>query len=80
MTFRGRWNHNTSRIETLIRTLQNSGYNVQLKHVQEEKSNGSVSLFYNGNEIGTIPDYQSNGAYDKQASTAQQLVSQLKSA
>ena len=57
----GRWNHNTSRIESLIEILRDEGYSIQLKHQEDEVGEGWVELtLEDGTVLARSDDVQHN--------------------
>ena len=61
----GRWNHNPSRVEPLLRALKTAQYSVQLQHDEVEttwENHGYVTLSDEaGNKIAHSDDFQHNG-------------------
>ena len=76
----GRWNHNPSRIQNIIKLLQELGYNVQLKHIETEdfNSEGNIKIIDDEKKIQNVYEkFQSN--CNKNADYQEKILSMIKS-
>lgn len=76
----GRWNHNPSRIQTLIDKLVELGFNVQLKHITDEDINkeGNIHLRDENEKISFIYErFQSNINASKKEEIIKTIIENL---
>ena len=72
----GRWNHNSSRIEYLINSLVNLGFNVQLNHITNEDLNTHGNIQIRDTNNNTIVNYE-KFQQNMNNNNREQLVNQL---
>lgn len=74
----GRWNHNPSRVQDLVRDLNDAGFGVQLKHIEEEttwEEHGDVVLKdADGNELARSERFQHNRNFGNRGEAAAAIL------